>query len=185
MGTSVIVKQFVVGLALLILSVFSSGLRAETLDFTLTGEGTTYSFQLPSGPRGGSNGSYFTIPNVLVTTESGGEFATGIIFFTDLAHGGLEFFRDLPQLDGAQLFSLDGDGNPTFLTATYGLVNREDDAPYTLAIAVATPEGTPVPEPGSWLLLLTGFVVMAAAGSRLISQGPRRPHAARGADQAR
>jgi hypothetical protein len=172
-------KQLYAVFAFLLLWLSSPTVRADILDFTLTGEGSTYSFQLPSSPSGRSNDFYFTIPNVIITIDGGVELAAGVIFFTDQAHGGLEFFRDLPQLDGAQVFSVDDEGNPTFITATYGLVNREDDASYTLTIAAGPPGGTTVPEPGSWLLLLTGFVVMAAAGSRLTSQGPRQPHAAR------
>ena len=162
-------KQFYAAFALLLLCVFPPALRAATLDFTLTGEGPTYSFQLPSSPSGGSNDFYFTIPNVIVMTDGGGEFAAGVIFFTDLAHGGLEFFRDLPQFTGSQVFSVD-QGNPTFLTGDYSLVYSQDDAPYTLIIAGAPP-GAAVPEPGSWLLLLIGLVAMAALRGDCSAEG--------------
>jgi hypothetical protein len=156
-------KQFYAVLAFLLLWFFPPALRADTLDFTLTGEGTTYTFQLPSSPDSGgpANDFYFAVANVVITIDSHAEAAAEVAFFYEAADGGLEFVRDLPQLDGPQVFTAD-QGNPTFVTGDYSLVNSQDDAPYTLTIADAPPGGAAAPEPASWLLLLTGFIATAA-----------------------
>jgi PEP-CTERM motif len=150
-------KQFYAVFAFLLLWLSSPAVGADTLDFTLTGEGTTYTFQLPSSPGGGSNDFYFEVANVIVTLDHETELAAGVIFFTKSDHGGLEFFRDIPQLYGPQVFSVD-QGNPTFITGDYGLVNSQDDATYALTIADAPPGGaSPVPEPSTWAMTLIGF----------------------------
>jgi hypothetical protein len=156
-------KPFFAASAGLLLWLSSPALRADTLDFTLTGEGTTYAFRLPSSPDtgGANNGVYFAVANVIITVDNGPELAAEVDFLYEGAGGGLEFVRDIPQLDGPQVFSVD-QGNPTFIIGDYSLVNSQDDAPYTLAIAAAPPGGAAAPEPGTWLLLLTGFVAMAA-----------------------
>jgi hypothetical protein len=156
-------KQFYAVFAFLLLWFFPPALRADTLDFTLTGEGTTYTFQLPSSPDSGgaANDFYFAVANVIITIDGDAEAAAEVAFFYEAADGGLEFVGDLPQLDGPQVFTAD-QGNPTFITGGYSLVNSQDDAPYTLTIADAPPGGAAAPEPGSWLLLLTGFIATAA-----------------------
>jgi PEP-CTERM motif len=104
----------------------------------------------------------FAVANVIVTLDDTTELAAEIAFFSAPADGGLEFVRDLPHFDGPQVFS-DDPSAPTFITGDYSLVNSQDDAPYTLTIADAPPGGaTPVPEPGTWLLLLSGFAATAA-----------------------
>jgi hypothetical protein len=165
-------KRFYAVSSFLLLWFFSPALRAETLDFTLTGEGTTYAFQLPSSPDSGGAGNdfYFAVANVIITINNQAELAAAVAFFYEGADGGLEFVRDLPQLDGPQVFS-GNPGTPTFITGDYSLVNSEDDAPYTLTIADAPPGGAAAPEPGSWLLLLTGFIAMAVV-ARQRAAGP-------------
>jgi hypothetical protein len=156
----------------------SPAVRAETLDFTLTGEGSTYAFQLPSSPtpNAGSNDAGFAIANVIITLDGTSELAAEIAFLSEPAGGGLEFVGDLPLFDGPQLFSGDPSA-PTFITGDYSLVNSQDQAPYTLTITDAPAGGAaPVPELRTWLMLLAGFAAMAGMrkrAARLICGGLR------------
>jgi PEP-CTERM motif len=160
-------KQFYAILGFLLLWLSSPAVRADTLDFTLTGEGTTYTFQLPSSPNpSGSGASYFDIVNVIVTRDHESEVAADVLFYTNSAYGGLEFYRDLPQLYGPQVFSVD-QGNPTFITGGYGLENSEDGSTYVLTIAAPPGGGAlPVPEPSTWAMMLLGFAGLGYAGYR-------------------
>ena len=71
----------------------------------------------------------------------------------------------LSTADGPQVFMAD-QGNPTFITGDYSLVNSQDDAPHALTIADAPPGGAAAPEPASRLLLLTGFIATAAVAPK-------------------
>ena len=161
-------KQFCGVSAFLLLWLFSPALRADTLDFTLTGEGNAYTFQLPSSPDAstGRDGLFFDIDNVIITVNSQSELAAEVAFFFEDDGGGLQFVNDIPQLFGPQVFS-DDESTPTFITGDYSLVNSADDLSYTLTIADASPGGAaPAPEPGTWLLLLTGLVATAAVARK-------------------
>jgi hypothetical protein len=150
--------------ALLSLCLFSSDPHADTLDFNLSGEGSTYAFQLPSSPSGGNDPVGFEVANVIIAIDGGqNEFAAEIAFFSQTFAGGLEFVRDLPHFVGPQVYTNDQEGNPTFIPGVYALTNSQDDQPYTLSIADARPgAGAPVPEPTTWMLMLTGLIAMVA-----------------------
>src|SRR5277367_551740 len=74
--------------------------KADTLDFTITGDGNTFTFSLPSNPTPDSfsSGVSFTLANILIT-EGLTSFSSDITFYNinDPSHdGGLLFL--LPSL---------------------------------------------------------------------------------------
>jgi len=149
--------------------------KADTLDFTLSGGGDTYTFSLASNPVPGSfsNGVSFTLPSILIT-EGATSFTSDITFFNinDAAHaGGLMF--SLPTAPPIPPTSLDLTGEQTYeptssesapifapgqFSLTDGSPKGDDD--FTLRI---DPE---VPEPSSITLLATGILALAATVRR-------------------
>ena len=142
-------------------STMATSARADTLNFVLAGEGSTYAFQLPSVlTPSGSDKDVFTKANVIITLNSQDKLAAEIAFFTQDAGGGMEFVRDTPQFTGPQIFTLD-QPTITFHPGTYNLTNSQDDAPYTLSISQdSLTEPSPVPEPPSGFMLTAGTVFM-------------------------
>ena len=65
--------------------------KADTLDFTINGDGNTFTFSLPSNPTPSSfsSGASFTLANILIT-EGILSFTSDITFFNinDAAHDG-------------------------------------------------------------------------------------------------
>lgn len=131
---------------------------ADTLDqFTLTGEGNTFTFSLPSSPTptavdancpSGFTGE-FCLAGVSVSIVGGTDTAT-MEFFNAANGGGLAF--DTLSLFGDQLYT-GTETSPTFLPGTYALESGATTFPdYTLQIRAVTPE------PASWLLLSSGLL---------------------------
>jgi hypothetical protein len=135
--------------------------KADTLDFTLIGAGSTYTFSIDSSPTPDSfvNNEYFQLNNVLVNINGIFGQSSEVRFFNSADDGGL-IFLDIPNLGatGDQLYT-GTEASPTFRTGTFNLL-RLNTTPFTLTIA---PETSPVPEPGTFVLLGTGAV--AALGS--------------------
>ena len=144
--------------------------KADTLEFTLTGEGNTFTFSLPSNPSPDSstNGTTFTLDNIMVT-EGLISFSTDLKFSNLTADGGLDFSipspPPLPAIDldlvGPQLYS-GLEASPMFSATTTPFVlnkPKQDSNDFTLAIAdVSGPES-----PSIWLLG-TGLLALAGAG---------------------
>ena len=141
--------------------------KADTLEFTLTGGGNTFTFSLPSNPTPDSstNGTSFTLDNIMVT-EGIISFSTDIKFSNLTAGGGLDFSipspPPIPGIDldllGPQLYS-GLESSPMFsATATPFMLSmpKEDNDDFTLTIA-----NLPVPEPASIGLLATGLLAIA------------------------
>ncbi|MEI9977399.1 MAG: PEP-CTERM sorting domain-containing protein [Edaphobacter sp.] len=152
--------------------------KADTLDFTLTGGGNTFTFSLPSNPVPGSfsNGVSFTLPSILIT-EGATSFNSDITFFnlTDATHnGGLLF--SLPtappappvniDLTGEQSYETTSlEGAPVFAPGEFDLIAgspKGDDA-FTLSI------DSEVPEPSSITLLASGVLALAATVRRKLA----------------
>jgi PEP-CTERM motif len=141
--------------------------KADTLDFTLTGGGNTFTFSLPSNPTPDSstNGTSFTLDNIMVT-EGLISFSTDIKFSNLTTGGGLDFSipaaPPLPGTDldlvGPQLYG-GTEASPVFgpTSTPFMLDEPKGTDDFTLAIADAS-----IPEPASIGLLATGL--LAAAG---------------------
>jgi len=148
--------------------------RADTLDFTLTGGGNTYSFSLPSNPTPDSTspGVSFTLDNILVALNPGSplgiDFTANLVFSELGSGGGIAFPIPSPpptsvtlDLVGAQLFG--------------GTVNAPAFAPTTTPFMLSEPKGSDastldiaseVPEPSTLAYLGAGILALAGVARR-------------------
>jgi hypothetical protein len=142
---------------------------AATLRYTISGNGTSVSFDLSDHPplftAYSDPDSFATLS---IVNENGHD--AGLTFYDDLVGGGLSFvesysvgntFYGLPAIDlaGPMLFSGTLDA-PVLLTfGPTQLADYDDPAiSYTIsAIALG------VPEPASWAMMLGGFALTGAA----------------------
>jgi hypothetical protein len=158
-------------LLLAVILVATAAVKADTLDFTLTGGGSTSTFSLPSNPSPNSsiNGTSFTLQNIMVTQGLIG-FTTDLTF-SNLAHGGgLSFLIPSPppipgtgiDLVGPQIYS-GLESSPMFAATTVPFIlgTPKGGNDYTLAISDAS-----VPEPESIGLLATGMLALVGAAVR-------------------
>lgn len=147
--------------------------KAATLDtFTLTGNSTSYNFQLPASGTPSLTG--FSCPD----PQSPLDFCyTGVSinnrttndtveFFGADVGGGIEILSgsvSVVNLGGAMLFSGTSSA-PTFLLGSFALSDINNGAPYTLDISSGStpPPPSSIPEPSTWLLTGTGLAGVAA-----------------------
>ena len=126
--------------------------KADTLDFTITGQGSTYTFSLPSSPTPDLfvGSVFFRLDNQPINIDNQFGETSDIRFFTNFAAGGVSFLN--LALSGPQLYT-GTEASPTFLTGDFTLTQGLDT--YALTIV---PESSPVPEPATLILLATGAV---------------------------
>ena len=158
-------------LSLAVLLAATLTVRADTLDFTLTGGGNTFTFSLPSNPApdSSSSGVSFTLNNIMVT-EGLISFTTNLTFSNLSQGGGLDFMipaaPPLPGLGldliGPQIYS-GLEASPIFGPTTTPLVlgTPKGGDEYTLGITDPS-----VPEPASIGLLATGILALAGTVRR-------------------
>jgi hypothetical protein len=130
--------------------------RADTDNFTLTGQGNTVTFSLPSSPTPYAVGSDdFVLDNVSVIVNGVGQ-TDGLDFYTPADGGGLEFADGDYNLYGLPVFS-GSLSDPTFTLGDYALDlgSSTSGIAYNLDITNAT-----APEPSSILLLATGVLAL-------------------------
>ena len=129
-------------------------LKADTLNFTITGQGSTYTFSLDSSPTPDVDvaGVFFRIDNQLINIDNQFGETSDLNFFNNTAAGGVSLLGLNLVFSGPQLYT-GAEATPTFLTGQFTLMSGLDT--YALTIA---PESSPVPEPGSLVLLATGAV---------------------------
>jgi hypothetical protein len=158
----VLLMRFLVkALSALVLCGISLLAKADTLNFSLTGEGNSYTFSLPSNPVPNAAGpdTYFVLTNVTVTVNSQSNDTANLTFFSSSSGSpGLDIFPLSPSsldLDGPQLYT-GSEEAPVFAPGTFSLGNSATEKPYSLVISDAGPPS--VPEPSTLLLLGTGSV---------------------------
>ena len=133
----------------------------ETITYTLSGPTTaSFSFSTGSGPDWFDDGTAFTMePTDLMVN---GDYMTDtIVFFNSSDLGGLNsVFSCLPDLIGAQLYT-GSESDPTFLTGNFQLTDMETGGSYWLCATE-----TPMPEPSSVLMLVSGLLIVGLGFKR-------------------
>ncbi len=153
-------KNHLFSLALLSVAAFPVPASAAQLLFALDGD-QTIRFTVDASPVPDSvEVDGFIVANLVVSID-GLDALRDVGFVRQLNGGGLIILGTTIDLTGPQLFS--GTlAQPTLLAGNYQLAAlRDPNVTYRLSV---TPAGA-VPEPGTWILLLTGFG-LAAAGLR-------------------
>jgi hypothetical protein len=146
--------------------------KADTLNFTLSGGGDTFTFTLPSNPTPDTvvAGSSFTLLNTLINDEGAGFSFSSDLTFTSLSQGGGLMF-DLPgppatsaiDLTGPQIYT-GSESSPIFsATSTpFVLSTPKGGGDFTLSIDAAST----VPEPSCIVFVTTGLIALAAGARR-------------------
>jgi hypothetical protein len=166
----------ILSLAVLLLAIPLTS-KADTLDFTLSGGGNTFTFSLPSNPTPDSTnpGVSFTLDDIMVALNPGSPL--GIDFTADLTFsnlgsgGGISFPIPSPpptpltlDLVGAQLFT--GTLNaPIFAPTTTPFLLSEPKGSDTFSLDIASE----VPEPSTLAFLGTGLAALAGAARRRLT----------------
>jgi hypothetical protein len=142
--------------------VFVAYAHADTLDYTLTGEGNTFTWSLPSTPTPTFVSPYLWFEVQASVSENGqmGELQT--LYFYAQRAGGAVYIPSLfpasmspaPQLYTGVGFQFPQEEHPLLLTGKYFWRTYETGAFYTLDVVAET---SPVPEPNGLLLLGTGL----------------------------
>jgi hypothetical protein len=169
-GLSVSIKQIVLRTFVLGAVAASATLvaKAETLDFTLTGQGTDITWTLSSTPTVSSFSNFneeFTLDNVVLDVN-GHHDTTDLSFYESGNGGGVA--SNLFDLFGAALFT--GNLNhPTFKTGDFTLDSSSNDYSYckegsSYNLSIVDPSAV-TPEPSSILLLATGIFALIGAGA--------------------
>lgn len=142
--------------------------KADTLDFTLTGQGTDITWTLSSTPMVSTTSNYlddFTLDNVVLDVN-GHHDVSDLSFYKSGNGGGAA--SNLFNLFGAQLFT-GSLSDPTFKTGDFTLDSSSNDysyckegSSYNLSIV---DRSAVTPEPSSVLLLATGIFALIGAGA--------------------
>jgi len=161
----VILRTFVLGA---ITASATLAAKADTLDFTLTGQGTDITFTINSSPTVSSYSNHngeFTIDNVSLDAN-GHHITSNMEFYLGGKFDG-GTASELFDLAGPQLFTgLISD--PTFKTGNFTLTSYSNSEQYcdpgTYNLSIVDVTKTVTPEPSSILLLATGVFALAGAG---------------------
>jgi hypothetical protein len=156
--------------AALAIFVFLSALPAkadstsETMTYTLSGPTTaTFTITTNSTPPWSDNGLAFTMDPSDLTVD-GTSMTDTIVFFNSSDLGGLNsVFSCLPDLIGAQLYT-GSESDPTFLTGVFQMMDIDTGAWYTLTACE-----TPMPEPSTTLMLVSGLFLVGLGLKRRAS----------------
>lgn len=168
----IILRTFVLG-AIAVSTTFAA--KADTLDFTLTGEGTDITFALPSSPSVSSpSSSGFVIDNVTMDVD-GFSVKSDLDFYLSSSKGGFAAtwgsYTVLFDLIGSQLFT-GSVSDPTFKTGSFTLTPYGDIDSYSYCkgsggsytLSIVDPSAV-TPEPSSMLLMATGIFALVGAGA--------------------
>jgi hypothetical protein len=166
-------------LCLAVILIASWSAKADTLDFTLSGDGDTFTFSLPSNPSPDSSisGTSFTLMNIPITQDSMIDFTADITFSNGSHGGGLEFPLPSPtplpinlDLTGPQLYT-GSETSPIFspTVTPFTLSVPKGDDIFTLDIT----DASAIPEPSTVAMLATGLLALTgrlAVSSSHVSQ---------------
>ena len=168
------ILKYALGVAMALLLVGASGVRADTLDqFTYQAGGNTFEWQLPASPTlldFGVGGIGFSV--ITDFTENGTAISGEIFFFAtdplsgvpgemEIAAGTiLSGLTGLADAVGPQVY-LGPESAPTFVPGIYTLTDQTDpNNLFDSSLTISEVQVAPVPEPSSVVLLGCGLLLV-------------------------